>query len=475
MWSADEIADRPAYELAAAIRRRELSAVEVMQAYLERIRRFNPQLVALVFCLPEAACLRLATAADDALAAGASIGPLHGLPIALKDLMDVAGMPTTHGSRLYATHVATRDCVLAEKLRAAGALIIGKTNTPEHGLGTLTFNELFGVTRNPWNLDLHAGGSSGGAAAAVAAGLLPFADGSDSGGSLRYPASFCHVLGLRPSFGRVPSGRPGDAWSPHAVLGPMARNARDTLLLLAGMSGGDLRAPLSWDEPWPDPEHWQGRPLRGVRMAWSDDLGGLPIGEDVRQVMAQLRCRLEAEGCIIEDAEPDFYDADACWEIIEMHEFFASCIEDYRRAPLALGADLRRNVEQGWAQTTEQLAWAQTARTELFRATAALLRRYDYLIAPTAPVTAPPVQFRWVNEIAGVTLHRYFEWQRCASRTTVTAHPVLALPAGFTAQGLPVGFQLIGRHRDELGLLAFAQSWEECSGYAQHKPELAIG
>jgi amidase len=462
-----------ARELAALIRTRQVSCVELLRAFWDRIEAKNPGLRAIVTLLPREEAGAAAAAADRALARGDPIGPLHGLPIALKDLMDVAGMRTTFGSVAHAANISSHDCVLAQKLRAAGAIIIGKTNTPEQGLGTLTFNDLFGTTLNPWDPSRHAGGSSGGAAAAVAAGMLPFADGSDSGGSIRYPASFCNLVGLRPSPGRVPTGRIGDGWSPHGVLGPMARNVRDAGLLLAGMCGRDDRSPISLaDDPLVyaaiDPSD-----LRGIRIAWSRTVDGLPIDPEVSAVLDQARDQWTRLGCIVEDIEPDLHEADACWEIIEMYEFFAYCARDVASHGGSMRADLVRNVETGRALSAEQIAWAHTTRTEIYRRTVRLLQDFDLLALPTAPVPPPTADVEWVQDINGTKLERYFEWQRCATRITMTAHPALSLPAGFTRAGLPVGLQLVGRYRDELALLRHAAAFEDATGWsARRAPEL---
>jgi amidase len=459
-----------AVDLAAAIRDRHLSSAEVTAAFLDRIDAVNGRLNAIVTLLPRDRILAMAEAADAAVARGDALGPLHGLPIALKDLMDVAGMRTTFGSPPDAERIAPTDCLLAEKLRIAGALIIGKTNTPEQGLGTLTFNPIFGVTRNPWDPTRHAGGSSGGAAAAVAAGMLPFADGSDSGGSIRYPAAFCGIVGLRPSPGRVPTARPGDGWSPHTVLGPMARSARDTALLLAGMMGRDDRSPIALDEESAPFLKLGASDLAGLRIAWSRTADGLPIDPEIRAVLNAARARFVALGCEVEDVEPDLSDADLCWEIIELHEFFAHCAGDVAAHREVLRAELVRNVELGRALTAEQIAWAQFARTALYRRTARLLTQYDLLALPAAPVPPPLADIDWVRTVDGVAMARYFEWQRCATRITVTAHPALSIPAGFSAGGLPVGLQLVGRHRDDRTLLRHAAALEAATGWTDRYP-----
>jgi len=469
-----ELHRRSARELVAAIRARELSAVEVLDHHLARIDAIDPTLNAIVTLDDRDALRRAAADADRAVAAGEPLGVLHGLPTAVKDLMDVRGLPTTHGSRAYADAPPARDDhLMVARIRAAGAIIVGKTNTPEFGLGTLTFNDVFGPTRNPYDPSRHAGGSSGGAAAAVAAGLLPVADGSDSGGSLRYPASFCNVVGMRPSAGRVPTSRAGDAWSPHGILGPMARTCADAGLLLAAIAGPYPAAPISLpDDPAPFASV-EPATLRGVRIAWSDTAGGLPIDPAVTEALRETRALLAEHGCVIEDVEPDMEGADRAWEIIELLGFLMYNGADVDEHPELVRDDLIRNVREARAIAAEEVVWAQRKRSELFRRTARLLERYDVLALPCTPVTAPPVEVRWVEEIAGVRMERYFHWQRLACRVTMTSHPVLALPGGFAEDGLPVGLQLVGRHRDDLGLLRIGAAIEAATGLAERRPPLA--
>lgn len=457
--------------LAAAISARDVSAVEVMRAHLARIEEHDDAVRAFISRVPDSEALRMAAEADAAVARGEERGPLHGLPAGVKDLMDVAGLPTSQGSGAYADEPpAVRDSVLAERLRRAGALIVGKTNTPEVGLGTLTFNPVRGACRNPWDLARHAGGSSGGAAAALAAGMLPIADGSDSGGSIRYPAAFCNVVGLRPTPGTVPSGRRGDAWNPHGVLGPMARDSRDAALLLSGVAGHDPRWPLSWVE---DPRGLAA--LRDVepaelRLGWSPDVGGLPIDPEVRRVLAGTRRALESAGVTIVDVEPDLTGADEAWEVIELFGFAADGRPRLADGRAGFREDYLRNVREGRALTADRLIDALAHRTELFRRTADVLRRVDAIVYPATPVPAPPVDVEWVDEVDSVRFDRYFIWQRAACRLTVTAHPVLATPAGFTLSGLPVGMQLVGASRRDAGLLAIGAAIEDVLGLAGRVP-----
>lgn len=463
-WSAEA--------LATAIRERRVSSVEVVAAFLDRIEAIDPIINAITTRVPREHALAAAAAADRAVAAGAALGPLHGLPIAVKDLMDVAGLPTTHGAVPFAgAPPATTDSLLAERLRRAGVVFVGKTNTPEHGLGTVTFNDVFGPTRSPWDPAVNAGGSSGGAGAAVAAGLLPFADGSDSGGSIRYPAAFGNLVGLRPSPGRVPSGRRGDGWSPHGVLGPIARTARDAGLLLAALAGGDARAPLALDD---DPAAFadiQPTHPHGLRIAWSPTGGGLPVEPEVIAALEGTLALLAEQGATVETVEPAFLaEADACWQVIEMLGFLEFAGADVAAHRATMRPDLVRNVEEGRALSAEQIVEALGQRTAIFRATEALLERYDVLALPTTPVVSVPADCEWPAEVAGVALDRYFLWQRLACRVTVTAHPALSVPGGFSAAGLPIGLQLVGRHRGDLDLLRHAAAIEAATGFAARHP-----
>jgi amidase len=468
------IIELSAQALTRAIRERALSSVEVVGAFLDRIDAVEDRVGAFTTRVARSDALRAAADADAAIAAGEQLGPLHGLPIAVKDLMDVAGLPTTHGAVPYAdAPPAAADSLMAGRLRAAGVIFVGKTNTPEHGLGTLTFNDVVGVTRNPWDLSMNSGGSSGGAAAAVAAGMLPLADGSDSGGSIRYPAAFCNLVGLRPSPGRVASGRRGDGWSPHGVVGPIARTARDAGLLLAGLAGADDRAPLSLgDDPGPFADVTP-TSLSGLRVAWSPTGGGLPVEPEVLRVLADLRARLLAHGAIVQEIDDELFgDADECWQIIEMLGFLEFGAGDVARHGDAMSPDLVRNVEEGRALSAEQIVRGLSLRTEIFRRTAGLLRDHDVLALPATPLVSVPAEVRWPREVAGVPCARYFEWQRLACRVTVTAHPALSVPAGFSAGGLPVGLQLVGRHRGELALLEVAAAIEAVTGCHERRPQL---
>jgi len=469
----DHFADWSAVRLADAVANREVSAVEVMRAHLERIEERNPRLQAVVSQQPDSVSLAAAEAADRrtaaARAAGEPLPLLHGLPTAVKDLMDVAGLPTTNGSAAFAdARPAEHDSVLATLLRDAGALIIGKTNTPEMGQGVLTFNPVFGTTVNPWDTSRHAGGSSGGAAAALAGRILPIADGSDSGGSLRYPAAFCNVVGVRPSPGRVPSGRTGNAWTPHGVTGPMARDSADAARFMEALAVEKTVWPMSAMTQHPV------RPveLDGLRVAWSEDAGGLPIDPAVRAVHRAFGEQLAGLGAVVEADEPDFAGADEAWETIETFEFFLGGRHAVDAGASGFRPDYVRNVEQGRATTAAQLADAYERRTRMYRDTAAVLDRHDVLVLPATPVVAPPAEVEWVDEVDGHRFDRYFTWQMLANRLTLTAHPVVVTSGGFTPEGLPVGVQVVGRYGREAQLLAVTRAIEEATGWIRRAPVL---
>ncbi len=458
----------PAVDLARMIRSRELSATELLDAVLARIEAVNPSVNAIVTLAAEQA---RATAADlDARAArGSFAGPLHGLPIAIKDLAETAGIRTTYGSPIFASHIPTFDAPHVALLKAAGAVVIGKTNTPEFGAGSQTFNPVFGPTRNPYDTRLTPGGSSGGAAAAVAAGMIPFADGSDLAASVRNPAAFCGLVGLRTTPGLVPA----DVFDPLAVVGPIARTAPDAALLLAGMCGPDPGLPLA------RPDRAEGfldlRPasLRGLRMAWTSDLGDLPVQPEVRSVLGSARGRLEQAGCEIADEAPDLSDADEVFQVLRAARMagMAPLLRAHRDQ---IKATLAWNIDKGIALTGEQIAAAHAGHAAIFGRMRSFLRdgRYEVLALPTVQVIPFDVGTEWVREINGEPMVTYIDWMRSCSRITVSAHPAVSVPAGLTAAGLPVGLQLVGRYGADRRLLEIAAAVMSLPGFAPPVPPL---
>ena len=407
------------------IRARELSAAELLEAVLARIEAVNPAVNAIVTLAAEQA--RAAAADLDAQAArGKFAGPLHGLPIAIKDVAETAGIRTTFGSPIFASHVPSFDAPYVALLKAAGAVVIGKTNVPEFGAGSQTFNPVFGPTRNPYDARLTPGGSSGGAAAAVAAGLIPFADGSDLAASVRNPAAFCGLVGLRTTPGLVP----GDLFDPLLVAGPIARSAPDAALLLAGMCGPDPGLPLARPDRAGDFLDLRPVDIRGLRVAWTSDLGDLPVQPEVRAVLAAARDRLEQAGCEVADQAPDLSDADEVFQTLRAARM-AGMGPLLRAHRDQIKATLAWNIEKGLALGGEQIAAARASQASIFGRVRSFLLdgRYDVLALPTVQVVPFGVETEWVREINGEPMATYIDWMRSCSRITVSAHPAISIPA----------------------------------------------
>jgi len=471
--SANEICFMTASELAGLIRKKELSAREVMTAHIAQIERVNPQVNAVVTFLPERA-LAEADAADRKLARRGAVGPLHGLPVAHKDLVDTKGIRTTRGSPIFKDHVPTEDALIVERLRQAGGITVGKTNTPEFGAGSQTFNEVFGETLNPYDLTKTCGGSSGGAAVALACGMLPIADGSDMGGSLRNPASFCNVVGLRPAPGRVPVYPRPAGWFPISVQGPMARTVQDTALLLSAMAGPDARAPIAIAEPGNKFSLPLDRDFSGVRMAWCRDLGGLPVDRRVAQVIDAQRRVFEDFGGRVEEATPDLRDADETFKVWRAW-YFALSFGDLLRTHRRLIKDtIIWNVEEGLRLTGSQIAQAERQRTDLYHRFRVFMQRYEFLICPVSQVPPFDIKTRFIAEINGEKMETYIDWMKSCYFITATGHPAISVPCGFTAEGLPVGVQIVGRHQDELGVLQLASAFEQATGFWKQRPAIAM-
>jgi amidase len=460
--------------LAALVAQGELSAREVMAAHLEQIARLNPRLSAIVGRLPDEACLALADAADARQAAGAALGPLHGLPIAFKDLHDARGFVTTRGSRIYRDQAANSDAVLVERVRGAGALAIGKTNVPEFGLGSHTFNDVYGTTRNPYDLTKSAGGSSGGAGAALAAGLLPIADGSDLGGSLRNPANFNNVVALRPSVGLVPTAPDPFPLLGFGVNGPMARSVDDVAFLLRVMAGPDPRDPGC--DPL-DPAALAGpldRDLHGVRVAWAPDLGGLPLDPRVRAVLDGQRATFESLGCVVENACPDLAAADDIFLTIRRWRT-AAVYEPLMRVKRALmKPDLIDEIEAGLRLRSSDVAAAMLRHGQLLERVRRFFDRYSVLLCAVNQVPPFDASLTWPADIAGVPMEHYVAWMRSAYWITTTFGPALSVPAGFTADGLPVGIQIVGRFRDDWTVLQVGYAFEQATRVGDRRPALAL-
>jgi amidase len=466
-----DIVFQSAKKLARQIRSRKLSALEVMKAYVAQIERVDPKVNAIVTFLPEQA-LKQAKTLDRK---GARPGPLAGLPIAYKDLVVTKGIRTTFGSPIYADNVPDEDHVLVERLKAAGAITLGKTNTPEFGAGSQTFNKVFGATLNPYDLDKTCGGSSGGAAAAVACGMLPFADGSDLGGSLRNPGNFCNVVGFRPTPGRTPNYPADDAWGTLPVLGPIARTVEDVAFLFSAMAGPDIRSPISITEPGTAFARPLARDFRKVRVAWSRDLGGLPVDPRVTKVLDARRKVFEALGCVVEQAAPDLTGADEVFQVLRALGFvqkYGSLLAQHRDK---MKDTVVWNIEQGLKLEGPRVARAMALRSDLYRRMREFMQRYEFLLLPVNQVPPFPASQPYVDTINGVKLASYIDWMKTCWYITVTSHPAISVPAGFTGDepGLPVGLQIVGRYRDDFGVLQLAHAFEQETRTGERRPPLA--
>ncbi|MFZ3322928.1 MAG: amidase [Usitatibacter sp.] len=462
----NDIVSNSARSLARLLRTRKISRVEVMRAFIGEVERANPEVNAIVTFLPDVALAEARKFDRRATRGAKEIGPLQGLPIAYKDMIDTKGIRTTYGSPIYADHVPAHDQLIVERLRGAGAITLGKTNTPEFAAGSQTFNKVFGTTFNPYDLDKTCGGSSGGAAVAVACRMLPFADGSDLGGSLRNPANFCNVVGFRPTPGRVPSHPAMDAWNTLSVLGPIARTAGDAALLFSAMAGPDIRSPISITEDGARFARPLARDFRKVRVAWSRDLGGLPVDRRVLDVLARQRRVLESLGCIVEDAEPDLHGADEVFVTLRANSFamrFKDLLEKDRGR---IKDTVVGNIEKGLALTGVDVGRAIARRTAVFQRMSKFMERYEFLCLPVSQVPPFPASQPYVTEIDGVKLATYIDWMKSCYHITCTSHPAISVPAGFTgdAKPLPVGMQIVGRYRDDFGVLQLAHAFEQARG-----------
>lgn len=469
----DEICFATATALAARIRSRDLSAVEVMEAHLAQIEQVNPQVNAIVSQVDPAQSLALARAADAKVAAGEALGPLHGLPIAHKDLEETAGIRTTFGSPIFRDHVPTQDTLMIQRIKAAGALTIGKTNVPEFGAGSQSFNPVFGATLNPYDLTRTCGGSSGGAGAALACGMLPIADGSDMGGSLRNPGNFNNVVGLRVSPGRVPVVPSFNAWGNLGVKGPMARTVDDVALFLSAIAGPDSRSPISIDAPAEEFARPLARDFAGVRVAWAPDLGELPLDPRVRSVLDSQRHVFSDIGCEVDEACPDFSGANEAFQTLRALDFALAHHDKLRTHRELIKDTIIWNTEKGLELTPLEINRAQVLRTQLYTRVTKFLERYEFLICAVNQVPPFSVDTEYPTEIDGVAMETYIDWMKSAYYITLTGLPAISVPCGFTDDGLPVGVQIVGRWHDDFGVLQIARAFEQATQVWKRRPVVA--
>ncbi|MBB17490.1 amidase [Candidatus Poribacteria bacterium] len=470
--SSQEICFMTAVEMVNCLRFGDLSARQIMVAHLDQIKRINPKVNAIVtLCAEEA--MKQAAVADEALVHNRKeVGPLHGLPIAHKDLTLTKGIQTTFGSPVFQDFIPDQDGLIIERLKQAGAITVGKTNTPEFGAGSQTYNEVFGETLNPYDISKTCGGSSGGAAVALACGMQPIADGSDMGGSLRNPASFCNVVGFRPSPGRVPVWPSLTGWFPISVQGPMARTVADVSLVLSAIAGPDPRSPISISESGDVFKQSLDRDFSGVHIAWSQDLGEFPVDKRITKAIEGQKSVFESIGCVIIDDQPDFTDADEIFKIWRAWHFelaYAELLETHRDQ---IKDTVIWNIEEGQKLSGVEIGRAEIKRTQLYQRIREFMEKSEFLVLPVSQVPPFDIRQRYVTEINGVDMETYIDWMKSCYYISITGLPSISVPCGFTSEGLPVGIQIVGRHQDDFGVLQLAYAFEQSTGFWKQKPTI---
>jgi Asp-tRNA(Asn)/Glu-tRNA(Gln) amidotransferase A subunit family amidase len=475
MPSNDELLELTSGEMRRRIGSKEISPVELVEASIARIEALNPALNAIA-ATDFATARKLAVSAEASARKGEPLGPLHGLPTGIKDLHETAGLLTTYGSPLHRGFVPQNDAAMVALVRKAGAIILCKTNVPEFGAGANTRNVVWGATGNPFDPRLNAGGSSGGAAVALACDMLPVCTGSDTGGSLRIPAAICGVVGFRPSPGVVPADRRPLGWTPISVLGPMGRTVGDLRLLFAAQIGMDDREPLAF--PLDHAAIATARPvdLGRLRVAWTEDFGQCPVSAEIRRV---LRSRIAAMRHLFRSCDEvafDFGEADACFDVVRAQSYVDRYREDYNKDPNSLGPNVRVNYEMAAKMTLAQMAWAHAEQTRIFRRFQARLRDYDLVLSPTVPVTPFPWTQLYLEELEGVHLRNYYHWLALTYVVTLVTNPAMSLPCGIDEHNMPFGLQITGRFRGDRELLdageAMEQAFAHIPGLQRPRPNL---
>jgi amidase len=467
--SSDEICFMRAVEMVDAIRSKKVSAREVMQAHLKQIHQVNAKVNAMVTLVDEDQLMTQAAAADEALANGKWLGPLHGLPVAVKDLHETRGIRTTFGSPLHKDYVPDFDCRVVQREKEAGAIVLGKTNVPELGLGSQTFNPIFGATHNPYDTSKTCGGSTGGGVVAVACGMAPLADGSDMGGSLRNPPNFCNMVGIRTSPGRVPNVPTTLGWFTLSVPGPVARNVTDCAYFLSVLAGYDHHSPIAIDQsgaPFAQP---LGRSFKGVRVAMFKDMG-LPWDPEVKSAVQAQRKVLEELGCIVEEAEPDFTDANEAflaWRHWSVELGYGDLMATHGDQ---LNEYVHWHVEEGRKLTGPYLSRIEAKRTALYQRLCNFKGEYEFFVLPVNQVLPFDVNTHYPTEIAGVKMENYLAWMKSAYYISAAGNPAMSVPCAFSSSGLPIGIQIVGRHHDDWGVLQLGYAFEQATGVGRRRP-----
>jgi amidase len=463
----------PAREMADLIRLKKLSSREVMEVHLSQIKRVNPQVNAIVTLVDEDKLMAQALAADESLAKGNYLGPLHGMPVGVKDLHETAGIRTTFGSPLNRNFVPDFDCRVVQREKSAGAIVLGKTNVPEFGLGSQTFNPVFGATRNPYDLTKTCGGSTGGGCVALACGMVPLADGSDMGGSLRNPPNFCNVVGIRPSPGRVSNVPTQLGWFTFSVPGPVARNVSDCAFFLSILAGYDHHSPISIEQTGAQFAQPLSRNFKGVRVAMFKDLG-LPWDSAVKTAVQAQAKVFESLGCIVEEAEPDLSDADECfnaWRHWSIELAFGDILATHGDQ---LNEYVHWHVEQGRKLTGPYLGRVEMRRSALFQRMAGFLSKYEFFLMPVNQVLPFDVNQHYPTEISGVKMESYLAWMKSAYYISAIGNPAMSVPCAFSESGLPIGIQIVGRHHDDWGVLRLGYAFEQATQVGKRRPPLAL-
>ncbi|WP_439610425.1 amidase [Reyranella sp.] len=461
-----------AVEAVSRLRKKEITPLDLVEASAKRMEEVEPAVNAMpTLCLDRARDHARKIMAGKANEAEGEAGWLAGLPVSIKDLTDVGGVRTTYGSPIFANHVPEKSHPLVERIERKGGIVMGKSNTPEFGAGGSTFNEVFGRTRNPWNTSLTCGGSTGGGSVSVATGEVWLAHGSDHGGSLRRPGTYCSTVGLRPSAGRVTRGTSNNLYSPQSVQGPMARNVADLALFLDTMAGFCPQDAMTFDAPAVSFSAAVANPVLPKRVAFTIDFGGrFEVDREIREICTKMAQRFEELGCIVEEVSPDFGPVDEVFMAMRSQQFVVDRELQIQQHRDKFKPDIIWNTELGLKQTTSQLAWAERERAALYRRMFTFFQTYDLLVTPGAPTAAFDVNLRAPATIAGKKLDNYMSGSTLNSAITVTGSPAIAVPCGFDSFGRPVGLQLVGKPRGEAALLQAAALYEKLVGFDQLLP-----
>ncbi|MGQ9695870.1 MAG: amidase [Thermodesulfobacteriota bacterium] len=469
----DDLGFAPANKLREAIRQKYISPVEIVEVILRRIEKINPQVNAFCTVVPEIA-LQAARKVEEELTRGQEIKPLHGIPVSIKDLTITAGIRTTFGSKIFENYIPEEDALIVQRLKRAGAIILGKTNTPEFGAGANTYNTVFGATRNPWGLTHTCGGSSGGAAVALACGLGPLATGSDLGGSLRIPASFCGVVGFRTTPGLIPIYPRLLGWDTMTVEGPMARTVKDMAIMLSVMAGRDDLSPISLPvEGGTFLSAVENPDIKNLKIAWSPDLRLIPVDNEVKKISEAAAYRFEELGAVVTTDQPDYAGLREVIQVTRAWRMAALYAEALKKFRDQMNPNLVANIEQGLKLSGEAVGRAEKNRTLIYQRVHRFFEKYDLLVTPTVAIPPFPVEIPYPKEINGQPMADYTDWFILTYAISITGHPAISIPCGFTAAGFPVGLQIIGRRLAEATVLKAAAAFEIICPWIEYKPQVA--